>query len=297
MGRSARPWTVLAGFTWARLAFLLFSAANIGSVNFASAPASRLASHWQVAALDGSFSKQPSSSSTGAAASRTGLAVLSGVLVSATVSAGALRGRQLSRVKAHASGSLEAGGLNGKWGCVKTEGDIDAYWKACGLPWLARKGLQLMDWGAGKNQNVREFTQTGNDIKMDYSFTGPGLGGLGFTETYTVGKGVQDITRMGGAKILVDPIWDGSALVITNALPAKQTEGWAKGLLGGQSDDSVTRNQAGDKDGAASSSEKGSTLDVHRFYMDDSEKDTLVLEADSTPSGGPVVKWFLRKLS
>lgn len=263
MGRSTRPWAVLAGSTWARLAFLLFSAVNIHSVNFASVPTSRLAVHRQALGA---------------------------------VCGGALQGRQLSRVKAHASGSLEAGGLNGKWGCVKTEGDIDAYWKACGLPWLARKGLQLMDWGAGKNQNVREFTQTGNDLKMDYSFTGPGLGGLGFTETYTVGKGVQDITRMGGATILVDPVWDGSSLVIANALPAKQTEGWAKGLLGGQSDDSVTPNQAENKEGGTSS-EKGNPLDVHRFYMDDSEKDTLILEADSTPSGGPVVKWFLRKLS
>ena len=104
-------------------------------------------------------------------------------------------------------------GLSGKWGCYKTEGDIDAYWKAAGLPWLARKGLQLMDWGAGKNQNVREFAQKEDDIEMEYSFQGPGLGGLGFTEKYQVGSGVQEITRMGGAKIFVDPIWESDSIL------------------------------------------------------------------------------------
>ena len=124
--------------------------------------------------------------------------------------------------------------LSGKWGCYKTEGDIDGYWKATGLPWLARKGLQLMDWGAGKNQNIREFLQEGDKIKMDYSFDGPGLGGLGFTEAYTVGSGVQEITRMGGAKILVDPAWESdSVLRVQNMNPAKQTKGWAKTLLSG----------------------------------------------------------------
>ena len=104
-------------------------------------------------------------------------------------------------------------GLSGKWGCYKTEGDIDAYWKAAGLPWLARKGLQLMDWGAGKNQNVREFTQKEDDIQMEYSFQGPGLGGLGFTETYKVGDGIQEITRMGGAKIYVEPVWESDSIL------------------------------------------------------------------------------------
>eukprot|EP00440_Ansanella_granifera_P042108 gb/GFBE01045645.1/.p1 GENE.gb/GFBE01045645.1/~~gb/GFBE01045645.1/.p1 ORF type:complete len:257 (+),score=53.03 gb/GFBE01045645.1/:1-771(+) len=192
------------------------------------------------------------------------------------------------------AGSLGGNGLSGRWGCYKTEGDIDAYWKATGLPWLARKGLQLMDWGAGKNQNVREFTQSGDDIKMEYSFVGPGLGGLGFTETYTVGKGVQEITRMGGAKILVDPTWESeSTLRVTNMNPAKQTEGWAKSLVSGGKVDAP----AGEDAAAAESSgskESGAVIDVHRFYMDEAEN-ALVLEADSTGSGGPVVKWFLRK--
>ena len=129
---------------------------------------------------------------------------------------------------------FQGSGLTGKWGCFKTEGDIDAYWKATGLPWLARKGLQLMDWGAGKNQNIREFSQEGDNIKMQYSFDGPGLGGLGFTETYEVGKGVQQITRMGGAKILVEPSWESDKVLrVQNMNPAKQTTGWAKTLLSG----------------------------------------------------------------
>lgn len=129
---------------------------------------------------------------------------------------------------------FEGSGLTGKWGCYKTEGDIDGYWKATGLPWLARKGLQLMDWGAGKNQNIREFSQDGDSIKMEYSFDGPGLGGLGFIETYTVGNGIQEITRMGGAKILVNPAWESdSVLRVQNMNPAKQTQGWAKTLLSG----------------------------------------------------------------
>jgi len=184
-------------------------------------------------------------------------------------------------------------GLSGKWGCFKTEGDIDAYWKATGLPWLARKGLQLMDWGAGKNQNIREFSQEGDSIKMEYSFDGPGLGGLGFTETYSVGKGVQQITRMGGAKILVDPVWESDTVLrVTNMNPAKQSEGWAKSLIpGGKDADAAVATEEEMKEEEA----KGKLIDVHRFYMDEAEKDVLVLEADSSKSGGPVVKWFLRK--
>eukprot|EP00438_Fugacium_kawagutii_P006547 Skav222203 [mRNA] locus=scaffold1745:141715:142751:- [translate_table: standard] len=186
---------------------------------------------------------------------------------------------------------FEGSGLSGKWGCYKTEGDIDGYWKATGLPWLARKGLQLMDWGAGKNQNIREFSQDGDSIKMEYSFDGPGLGGLGFTETYTVGNGIQEITRMGGAKILVNPAWESdSVLRVQNMNPAKQTQGWAKTLLsGGQSEE--TQKQM--VDGESKKEELGEVIDVHRFYLEDS---SLVLEADSSPSGGPVVKWFLKKL-
>jgi len=141
--------------------------------------------------------------------------------------------KRLEVVRCHAG--FQGSGLTGKWGCYKTEGDIDGYWKATGLPWLARKGLQLMDWGAGKNQNIREFLQDGNSIKMEYSFDGPGLGGLGFTETYTVGDGIQQITRMGGAKILVDPAWESeSVLRIQNMNPAKQTKGWVKTLISGR---------------------------------------------------------------
>ena len=145
-----------------------------------------------------------------------------------------IRPRSRSSAGSARCAGFEGSGLSGKWGCYKTEGDIDAYWKATGLPWLARKGLQLMDWGTGKNQNVREFLQDGDKIKMDYSFDGPGLGGLGFTESYTVGSGVQEITRMGGAKILVDPAWESdSVLRVQNMNPAKQTKGWAKTLLSG----------------------------------------------------------------
>jgi len=188
---------------------------------------------------------------------------------------------------------FEGSGLTGKWGCYKTEGDIDAYWKATGLPWLARKGLQLMDWGAGKNQNIREFLQDGDSIKMAYSFDGPGLGGLGFTETYTVGNGIQEITRMGGAKILVDPAWESdSVLRVQNMNPAKQTKGWAKTLISGGGDEETQKQMV---DGETSKDNPlGDVIDVHRFYLEDS---SLVLEADSSPSGGPVVKWFLKKLT
>lgn len=148
-----------------------------------------------------------------------------------------------------------------------------------------------MDWGAGKNQNIREFLQDGNSIKMEYSFDGPGLGGLGFTETYTVGDGVQQITRMGGAKILVDPAWESeSVLRVQNMNPAKQTKGWAKTLISGGQDEETERQMV---DGE-SKENAGDVIDIHRFYLEDSE---LVLEADSSPSGGPVVKWFLKKLS
>ncbi|OLP86396.1 hypothetical protein AK812_SmicGene32513 [Symbiodinium microadriaticum] len=194
---------------------------------------------------------------------------------------------RFSRV--HRSAGFGGSGLSGKWGCYKTEGDIDAYWKAAGLPWLARKGLQLMDWGAGKNQNVREFAQEADDIEMEYSFQGPGLGGLGFTEKYKVGNGVQEITRMGGAKILVDPVWESdSVLRVTNMNPAKQTQGWTKSVLGGSKDEEAKK-EASESEAAGD----GEVIDVHRFYI---EKDSLVLEADSSPSGGPVVKWFLHKL-
>jgi len=215
-----------------------------------------------------------------------GSAVLSSLLV------GLARGQSLRKrdsVRCHAG--FEGSGLTGKWGCYKTEGDIDAYWKATGLPWLARKGLQLMDWGAGKNQNIREFLQEGDSIRMEYSFDGPGLGGLGFTETYTVGNGIQEITRMGGAKILVDPSWESDKVLrVQNMNPAKQTKGWAKTLLsGGQDEDSQQQMVAGEKEDAP----LGDVIDVHRFYLED---DSLVLEADSSQSGGPVVKWFLKRL-
>eukprot|EP00933_Yihiella_yeosuensis_P061800 TRINITY_DN64657_c0_g1_i1.p1 TRINITY_DN64657_c0_g1~~TRINITY_DN64657_c0_g1_i1.p1 ORF type:complete len:281 (-),score=46.45 TRINITY_DN64657_c0_g1_i1:198-1040(-) len=184
--------------------------------------------------------------------------------------------------------------VSGNWGCYKTEGDIDAYWKATGLPWLPRKGFQLMEWGAGKNTNFRKFTQTGDEIKMEYSFDGPGLGGLGFTETYTVGKGVQQITRMGGAKIYVEPLWESeSVLKVTNMAPDKQTENWAAGLVTGGKDkaDADVANVESDVEEKA----KGTVIDVHRFYVDKEDASVLILEADSTSSGGPVVKWFLRK--
>jgi len=187
-----------------------------------------------------------------------------------------------------------ASNIAGTWGCVKTEGDIDAYWKACGLPWLARKGLQLMDWGAGKNQNVRKFMQQGDAITMEYSFTGPGLGGLGFTENYVVGEGVQEIKRMGGAKILVDPVWDGDTLRITNSSPTKQTKGWAQSLMGGATEEVKAEAAAKDED-TPNALEGGETIDVHKFYMDGDS--TLVLEADASPSGGPTVKWILTKLN
>lgn len=197
--------------------------------------------------------------------------------------------KRLEVVRCYAG--FQGSGLTGKWGCYKTEGDIDGYWKATGLPWLARKGLQLMDWGAGKNQNIREFLQDGNSIKMEYSFDGPGLGGLGFTETYTVGDGVQQITRMGGAKILVDPAWESeSVLRVQNMNPAKQTKGWAKTLISGGQDEETEKQMV---DGETKEN-AGDVIDIHRFYLEDSE---LVLEADSSPSGGPVVKWFLKKLS
>lgn len=148
-----------------------------------------------------------------------------------------------------------------------------------------------MDWGAGKNQNIREFLQEGDSIRMEYSFDGPGLGGLGFTETYTVGNGIQEITRMGGAKILVDPSWESDKVLrVQNMNPAKQTKGWAKTLLsGGQDEDSQQQMVAGEKEDAP----LGDVIDVHRFYLED---DSLVLEADSSQSGGPVVKWFLKRL-
>ncbi len=156
------------------------------------------------------------------------------VLVTGYALCGRCQGLQKRLDVVRCQAGFEGSGLTGKWGCYKTEGDIDAYWKATGLPWLARKGLQLMDWGAGKNQNIREFLQDGDSIKMAYSFDGPGLGGLGFTETYTVGNGIQEISRMGGAKILVDPAWESdSVLRVQNMNPAKQTQGWAKTLLSG----------------------------------------------------------------
>lgn len=156
------------------------------------------------------------------------------VLVTGYALCGRCQGLQKRLDVVRCQAGFEGSGLTGKWGCYKTEGDIDAYWKATGLPWLARKGLQLMDWGAGKNQNIREFLQDGDSIKMAYSFDGPGLGGLGFTETYTVGNGIQEITRMGGAKILVDPAWESdSVLRVQNMNPAKQTKGWAKTLISG----------------------------------------------------------------
>ena len=136
---------------------------------------------------------------------------------------------RFSRV--HRSAGFGGSGLSGKWGCYKTEGDIDAYWKAAGLPWLARKGLQLMDWGAGKNQNVREFAQAADDIEMDYSFQGPGLGGLGFTEKYKVGNGVQEITRMGGAKILVDPVWESDSVLRVTSLSSARSSDSASQLM------------------------------------------------------------------
>ncbi|CAJ1328604.1 unnamed protein product [Effrenium voratum] len=202
--------------------------------------------------------------------------------------------RAVTRSKRRTSTSRGAGfggkGLSGKWGCFETEGDIDAYWKATGLPWLARKGLQLMDWGAGKNTNIREFAQEGDQITMQYSFEGPGLGGLGFTETYTVGSGVQEITRMGGAKIMVEPVWESeSVLRVTNMNPAKQTKGWAKTLITGGSDEEAEQ-MVNEEDAAKGT---GEVIDVHRFFIED---DKLVLEADSSPSEGPVVKWLLKKL-
>eukprot|EP00929_Paragymnodinium_shiwhaense_P010072 TRINITY_DN11455_c0_g1_i1.p1 TRINITY_DN11455_c0_g1~~TRINITY_DN11455_c0_g1_i1.p1 ORF type:complete len:291 (+),score=77.20 TRINITY_DN11455_c0_g1_i1:153-1025(+) len=157
------------------------------------------------------------------------------------------------------STDLGTEGLSGAWGSYECEGDIDAYWKAVGLPWLARQGFKLMDWGCSpKTTNMREFRQTGDDIEMNYYFTG--VGGLGFIEKYTVGAGIQEITRMGGSKILVEPIWEAeNVLKVTNMSPDK------------------------------------SVLDIHRFYLQGDAKDTLVLEADSSPSGGPTVKWFLKK--
>jgi len=183
-------------------------------------------------------------------------------------------------------------GLTGKWGCVKIDGNVDEYWKACGLPWLARKGLQLMDWGTTeKNQNVRKFTQNGDDIEMKYSFKGFGLGGLGFTETYRVGGGVQEITRMGGAKMFVDPKWvDGNILQVTNASPEEQTAGWTKSVLMGKGEGQTN---SANVDAPVSSS--GNVVDIHKFYM--KGEDTLVLEADASQSGGPVVKFFLQRLT
>merc|ERR1712113_89573 len=157
----------------------------------------------------------------------------------------------------------------------------------------ARKGLQLMDWGATeKNQNIREFTQTGDDIEMKYSFKGFGLGGLGFTETYRVGGGVQEITRMGGAKLFVDPKWvSGDILQVTNTMPEKQTAGWTKSVMMGESEGE--KNEGGNEDAPVASSDN--VVDVHKFYMEG--EDTLVLEADASPSGGPVVKFFLQRLT
>lgn len=199
--------------------------------------------------------------------------------------------RGVVAVRAAEASGFGGAGLTGRWGCVKIDGDVDEYWKACGLPWLARKGLQLMDWGATeKNQNIREFTQTGDDIEMKYSFKGMGLGGLGFTETYRVGGGVQEITRMGGAKMFVDPTWDsGNILQVTNMAPEKQTAGWTKSVLMGKKEEE-TDGVAPDSDVSAS----GSVVDVHKFYMEG--EDTLVLEADASQSGGPVVKFFLKRL-
>ena len=134
-------------------------------------------------------------------------------LLALGLSALALRPQMTKTTRVQRFAGFGGSGLSGKWGCYKTEGDIDGYWKATGLPWLARKGLQLMDWGAGKNQNIREFSQKADDIEMEYSFQGPGLGALGFTEKYKVGNGTQVITRMGGAKILVDPVWESDSVL------------------------------------------------------------------------------------
>lgn len=182
--------------------------------------------------------------------------------------------------------------LTGRWGCFKTEGDIDAYWKACGLPWFARKGLEAMDWGAGKNTNYREFSQDGDSITMEYSFDGPGMGGLGFSETYVVGKGVQEITRMGGATILVDPVWEGGVLKIINRTPPDSSIAFGfvpkafRKLFTGDAGDVPEEEQVDE------SRPRGQMLDVHTFAL---EGDTLVMTADSTASDGPVVKWFLKK--
>lgn len=158
-----------------------------------------------------------------------------------------------------ATKELGTEGLSGAWGAYECEGDIDAYWKAVGLPWLARKGFELMDWGCSpKTTNMREFCQKGDEIEMNYYFTG--VGGLGFVEKYKVGAGVQEITRLGGSKVLVEPVWEAeNVLKVTNMMPDK------------------------------------SVLDVHRFFLTGNNNETLVLEADSTPSGGPVVKWLLKK--
>lgn len=178
--------------------------------------------------------------------------------------------------------------LTGKWGCFKTEGDVDAYWKAAGLPWFARKGLEAMEWGAGKNTNYREFLQEGNDVKMEYSFDGPGMGGLGFTETYTVGKGVQKITRVGGATILVDPVWESDSVLKVSNMSPPDSE-----ISFGFVPKAFRKLFTGSNEGEEAPEKKdGTPIDVHRFYMDG---DALILEADSTVSGGPVVKWFLRK--
>jgi len=185
------------------------------------------------------------------------------------------------------------GDLAGKWGCFKTEGDIDAYWKACGLPWFARKGLEAMDWGAGKNTNYREFSLDGDSITMEYSFDGPGMGGLGFTERYVVGKGVQEITRMGGATILVDPVWEDGSLKITNRTPPDSSIAFGfvpkafRKLFTGEGASEVPEEEQVDE-----SKPRGQMLDVHTFAL---EGDTLVMTADSSASGGPVVKWFLKK--
>jgi len=183
--------------------------------------------------------------------------------------------------------------LSGKWGCFKTEGDIDAYWKACGLPWFARKGLEAMDWGAGKNTNYREFTQDGDSITMEYSFDGPGMGGLSFTERYVVGNGMQEINRMGGATILVDPIWDGGSLKITNRTPPESAISFGfvpkafRKLFEGKGSEEVPEDEQVDEEAP-----RGEMLDVHTFVLDG---ETLVMTADSSASGGPVVRWFLKK--